>query len=287
MFSEPEEVVEGQNNTRLLSPFNFDSELCSSLNPTHDQDTSIISTEEAMSNEYIQATDNIPRQNRLHWVLPAAQTRRDQKLFENLQTTPGHSLRLIPRLALNGNSVIDTGGVFRDTINRVFRSIYESDIFESTNVGAPKSFRELSPIEFEYHKAKYFVLGKIFYWFVIIHRQVPYPMDINPAIVVYAIHGKIPRSILQQIDASVNILIQEIAGYNSEATANDITENVKDWLRIIGVPLEDFTNDLQNLSKGASYLADNIATLAVVNNSLQAFDHFRDGFNDQRGFETV
>jgi len=149
-------------------------------------------------------------------------------------------------LTITGNSVIDIGGVFRDSINRLFNALYTSDLFnvEDIYVGTKRSFRELSPVEVGYRKAKYFVLGKIFFWFVIVHHQIPYPMDINPAIVAYAIHGKIPRDIIQQIDPSVNNFIKEIADYNSETTANEVTENVKEWLGVIGVPLGNFMNDL-------------------------------------------
>ena len=268
-------VQDAHSNTGLLSPINFTF------------DPASISTQDAFLNEIKLATDNISEWTCLRWSLSSAQETRELMLFEKLLGTPGHSFRLIPRFTMSGNSVVDIGGVFRDSINRMFHGIYESDIFNSvgTNVGNKKTFRELSPVEVGYRKGKYFVFGKIFYWFIIIHRQIPYPMEINPTIVAYAIHGKIPRSILQQIDPSVNLFIEEILQYNSETTMDKVTEIVRDWLKIIGVPLDDFVYDLQ--TKNVSDVADNIATLATVNNSLQAFDHFRNGFNDQRGFESV
>ena len=152
-----------------------------------------------------------------------------------------------------------------------------------------KSFQPLMPTECGCRRPKYFVFGKIFYWFVIIHRQIPYSTDINPAIIAYAICEKIPRNVLPHIDGSVNSLVQQILSYNSQTSQEAIDTNVKDcqWLHLIGIPLSDFMNDLQNPEKGPGYLADTIATLAVVNDSAQAFAHFHQGFNDNRGFETV
>jgi hypothetical protein len=142
-------------------------------------------------------------------------------------------------------------------------------------------------VEFDYHRQKYYVIGKIFYWFVFIHCQIPYPTDINPAIVAYAIHGSIPPTILPQVDASIHLVVQQILSYNSRTSSNGISESVKEWLSIIGIPLPEFLIDLRDSQKGPRYVADLVATLATINNSLQAFKHFRDGFNNDRGFESV
>jgi hypothetical protein len=239
-----------------------------------------------MSTEYNRATADVPPESRQRWMLRGSQALREQELFDFLLNTPGHDLRLLPRLSIFQNEVIDAGGVFRDSINRLFGSMYNSDMFSQSSHNT-KSFRERSPTEFVYYRSRYYVFGKIFYWFIIIHRQVPYPMDLNPAIVAYAIHEKIPQSILLQVDPSVHTLIQQILGYSSRTSVNAIVENVREWLSIIGVPLSDFMSDLCHPQKGPKHLADTIATLAVVNNSFQAFSSFRDGFNDNRGFETV
>jgi hypothetical protein len=268
-------------NNQLMSPIAFTSR------PHTEQDqTSTISAHQVISDEQMRATEGMSVENRERVTLRGTEESQRRQFFQFLVTTPGQLLRVLPRLSIVGNNAIDAGGVFRHTINRHFKILYdESDIFVTTS--NTRTFRERPAIEFEYHRDKYYVLGKIFYWFIFIHRQIPYPTDIDAAIIAFAIHGRIPRTILPQLNAAIDALVGEILTYNARTSINRISDNVKGWLSTIGIPLDDFVTDLHDSRKGPMYLADRVGSLAIMNNSLQAFQYFRNGFNKDRGFESV
>jgi hypothetical protein len=183
---------------------------------------------------------------------------------------------------------IDTGGIWRTRINQVFEALLHSDLFDHTAEGE-LTFAEYPSAGFSFRHGRYFVLGRLFYWSVFIGRDIPYPRNISQAIVHFAIHGTVPRSVTSRrgtTEAIANIA-GIIEGYTFTTTIDNISGEVKYWVGQLGINMDDFMADLHHPSRGPLHISERLSTSAVLGTCAQAFWSFKKGFNSERGFESV
>ena len=252
--------------------------------PEYDSD-SPISTLQVLQTEQRRATSHSSG-NVEYWRLKSDMTQRTQDLINYLYNCSGHQLTKIPRLTIDGSHSIDVGGVFRNEINQVFRSLFESEIFTLDTNGF-QTFTEYNVMNFTLRTKQYFVLGRIFYWFVFIHRHIAYPVAINPAIISFAIYGEIPLSVMERINGGLARALALIKTYNFRTAAAAIDEDVLQWLSQIGIDFSDFIEDLHHQQRGPHYLIRMIGNTVILGNCKPAFEEFQKGFTSQRGFSSV
>jgi hypothetical protein len=120
-------------NIQLMSPISFSSRHHAESQNSN-KGTSTMLAQQVILDEQMRATYGISLENCQRLTLRGTEENQRRELSNFILTTPGRLLRILPKLSILGNDVIDVGGVFRDSINRLFKSLYESDIFaESTS----------------------------------------------------------------------------------------------------------------------------------------------------------
>ena len=246
----------------------------------------ILNVEQTLLAEVQRATANTT-EDREEWTLQGNSEQQTSELLDRILATPATQFGREPKISIVGNIALDMGGPFRQYVANAFNSLLSSDEIFSDHSSELRSFREHPLHVFTYQQNRYIVLGKLFYWFVIIHKCIPYPHKLNPAIVAFAIHDTIPLNVVPHANRSVMQILNLIEGYNSRTSINVIDEIVKEWLENLGIPLSDFMNALSDRNKGSLYFMKGIAMLAVINNCQQAFDYFRMGFQSGRNFISV
>src|SRR5436190_6150882 len=156
----------------------------------------------------------------LTWNLSNVAGERYQQMLNNLFNCRPSELRTIPRLRIRGSPAIDVGGVFRDQINEIFRSLIQSEIFVHSHTSDSFSFAIFDDAQYDVREREYVVFGRILYWFVFIHRCIPYPIAMDLAIAAFAIKGEIPFSILSIINPALAGIVDRIRTY-SESTSEE------------------------------------------------------------------
>jgi hypothetical protein len=84
---------------------------------------------------------------------------------------------------------------------------------------------------YTFHQCQYVVFGKLFFWFVFMHKEILYPNNLNPAIVAYAISGTISMDVVSQIGLVLGGVAQMVAGFdvNISRTA-EAPQEIRDWI---------------------------------------------------------
>ena len=223
--------------------------------------------------------------NRQVWNLASNRQRQYLQIIDHLFNSQGHQLRIVPELSIHNSPALDIGGVFRAKINEVFQFLLHSDIFTFDNTIEKTTFTLFSALQYQYRHKQYLAFGQIFYWFVIIHRHIPFPDSLNPAILAYGIHGYIPTNVIQQVDEVTADVVEIIKSYTTRTPEDRISDDVKNWLTAKSVNINDFMSDLR--TNGPQYLAETTGTMAIVGDCLSAFMFFREGFTKNRGFTSV
>lgn len=186
--------------------------------------------------------------------------------------------RIVPKLYIHGNPAIDIGGVFREKISETFEFLLQQSCFVN-DISVGITFREyLNPMEMLLYENSYTVLGKIIYWFVFIHRYIPYPKKLDPAIIAFAIYGYIPESLVSESVARIVALIRT---YNSNTSEDAIDDEVLIWLSGSNdrrSDLSSFVQTLRDPNKGSEYIIRRICTTSCIGVRNVAFDNFRLGF---------
>jgi hypothetical protein len=209
------------------------------------------------------------------------------QMINLLYNCSGQHLRRLPHVRIDSSPALDAGGVFRAHVNQAWTYLLEeSGIFDRDQAGR-KSFAIIEVDPLGIRKKHCIVFGKILYWCVLIHRIIPYPIDLNPAIVAYAIYGSIPFTVLQQVNNSVATIANIIRSYNSRTSADNIHPHVLEWISAIQLDLANFMFFLRSREFGPEYLAEQISTGIVLGRNREAFNHVREGFQFDLGFTSV
>ena len=239
-----------------------------------------------LTHEQERVTQNAP-EIRIFWHLVGSDEDHLVSLMECLFNCPPMDLRAIPQL--HGSPVIDAGGVFRDKVNRLFQQLLDSkDILENDLSTGCLLFCEYEDsLQYASRQKQYSVLGTIFYWFVFIHRFVPYPLTLHPAIIAYAIYGYVPYSVLAKAVPSIAPIIRNIESYTILTSLDEIHDDVLTWLDTINYSKESFLADLHDRHRGAQYLSRELGTRVIMGKRKEAFDMFRNGYRKMLGFISV
>ena len=113
-----------------------------------------------------------------------------EEFLEFLYSTPDHEFKRTIRIRISQSPAIDVGGVFRDKIGSAFQFLLNSDIFVMNEASNMKTFRPfINRMGYQQRKAQYIAFGKIYYWSVIVRRCIPFPNNMDPAILAYGIYG--------------------------------------------------------------------------------------------------
>jgi len=241
-----------------------------------------------LAHEQERVTQNAP-ETRTLWYLVGSDEDHLVSLMECIFSCSALDLRAIPQLRLHGSPAIDAGGVFRDKVNRLFQQLLDSkDILENDLSTGCLLFCEYEDsLQYASRQKQYSVLGTIVYWFVFIHRFVPYPLTLHPAIIAYAIYGYVPYSVLAKAVPSIAPIIRNIESYTILTSLDEIHDDVMGWLTAINYPMESFLADLHDRNRGAQYLARDIGTRVIMGKRKEAFDMFRTGYRKVLGFISV
>ena len=206
------------------------------------------------------------------------------ELLQLLQSCKGSELRKLPSFQAR----FSVGrGVFSALVNNLFEYIIEdSGILELNGSDSPcLTFVTLSHSAYQFKARYYHVLGKMLYWFVIIHELIHFPFRLDPVITAYAIYGYIPDSLIP----TPNMLrtMATIRQYSSDVDENLIGDEVRLYIEEAGISFEDFLRLLRNSVEGGTSISRLLSTTIIVGRNIQAFELVREGFNYERGFESV
>lgn len=204
---------------------------------------------------------------------------------------PDAEFSIIPHLSIDGNNAIDVGGVFNDKIGLLFNELLASDIFYTDNNGNQKFVKFNGSMAFNQREKKYIVFGKILYWYVIIHRCIPYPTTLDPAIVAYGIYGdEIPISCLES-ESAFKSLIETIQGFSNDPPSQHYIENLlTPWVEFLEIDLEYAVQSITRGADGAKGFARELLLNYVVHGKERAFLPFHRGFtgsDSERTFTSV
>jgi hypothetical protein len=242
-------------------------------------DYSVLTPMEILQREQDRAVSN-RQTGAILWTLHGDPTDHTCLLIEYIYNCLGPELKIVPVLRIPQSISIDAGGIFRDKINRVFDYLMQSDILVKDPTTHKLTFAEFEAPSFYREREKlYVVFGTIFYWFILRHRLIPYPLlDLNPAIVAYAIYGYIPQTAVDAFTPSAASTTRLIARYTVNTTASEIHEEVKSWLTAIRYSFDLFMTHLHDPNRGPAYLMREVGTQIVLGRCQNSFDMFREGF---------
>jgi hypothetical protein len=242
-------------------------------------DYSVLTPMEILQREQDRAVSN-RQTGAILWTLHGDPTDHTYLLIEYIYNCLGPELKIVPVLRIPQSISIDAGGIFRDKINRVFDYLMQSDILVKDPTTRRLTFAEFDAPSFYREREKlYVVFGTIFYWFILMHRLIPYPLlDLNPAIVAYAIYGYIPQTAVDAFTPSAASTTRLIARYTVNTTESQIHEEVKSWLTAIRYSFDSFMTHLHDPNRGPAYLMREVGTQIVLGRCQNSFDMFREGF---------
>jgi hypothetical protein len=210
-----------------------------------------------------------------------------QQLIDYFANSQGHELRRLPMLSIHGSPAVDAEGVFRTKVNMVFEFLLNSDIFTIDEKIQKKTFAEFSGLGYQSRRKRYFVFGLVFYWCIIIYRQIPFPESLNPAIFAYGIYGYLPTTVIHQVNPEIAEIVETVEQYTPRMSIDAVDENVKSFLNHHSFDFGEFISDLRHSQHGPQLLARTIGTTTVIGNCMTGFTYFREGFTSNRGFTSV
>ena len=242
-------------------------------------DYSVLTPMEILQREQERAISN-RQTGAIIWTLHGEPDDHIHLLIEYIYNCLGPELKIVPVLRMPQSISIDAGGIFRDKVNRVFDYLMESDILVRDPTTRKLTFAEFDePASYRTREKSYVAFGTIFYWFILMHRLIPYPLsNLNPAIVVYAIYGYIPQTVVDSFTQSAASTTRLIARYTVNTSANEIHDEVKTWLTAIRYSFDLFMTHLHDPNRGPAYLMREVGTQIVLGRCQNSFDMFREGF---------
>jgi hypothetical protein len=216
------------------------------------------------------------------WSLAGNTNDQMTAIIDIVSQASGMGLAIVPHILLHDSAACDTGGVLRDIINTVFDHLLRrANLFElDEDTDPPRyAFPTFSRTLLHAKKRSYQVFGKLLYWFVIIHKQIPFPNDLHPSIFSYSVYGYIPMSLTQSLNASVYEMAMKIQSLNNVDTLRSIPMDVGTWLQQFpDISTRTVLNNLKDLDQGPSVVACQLATNAIIGWHTDQYNWVREGF---------
>jgi hypothetical protein len=215
------------------------------------------------------------------WELDGLPDHHIQLMITRLIDSPVGQLRSLPRIRLQGSNVCDTGGVFRAKINETFDYLLrQSDLFTLNQVSRRYSFTPHSHVSLQRKRRQYQVFGKILYWFVIIHEQIPYPTDLDSSVLAFCIYGYIPLDLSELENPAFANVAKQIRQLNitSNASLIPLSKDIHDWLYEFEITQKEFTQKLQDPEQGPEVVACQLGTTALLGHCTEQYNWVAEGF---------
>jgi len=241
-------------------------------------------TDEVLTSErdYIVALADSLSLSAKTWSLAGDTDDKKKMVIEIVSQASAMDLAIIPYILLHDSEACDTGGIFTDTINTVFeKMLRRSDLFQlDTNMDPQRyTFSTFSRTLLHAKKREYQVFGKLLYWYVIIHQQIPFPNDLHPSIFGYSIYGYIPMSLTQSLNASVYDMAMKVQRLDNVDTVGSIPMDVATWLgQFRDISTRTVLNNLKDLDQGPSVVACQLATNSIIGWHTDQYNWVREGF---------
>jgi hypothetical protein len=230
-------------------------------------------------------------QPRLRWTIEFSHQIFDDLLNYIFNCEP-QRLGKIPSLDILDIVAVDAGGVFTDSINAIFHQlihnsgisfiwyqlIHNIDFFlvtmdPTTGLEQSITLAPLSdPLSHNRFKKQYVVFGRIFYWFVLIHKIIPYPISMDPVILAYAIHGEIPIRALSLLNPALYRLIRGISDIDTLCSNTELS----DWLANTDLSISTFLSFTRrhNLQLAMRQLCNGV----MIGNHMKQLQYIHEGF---------
>lgn len=215
------------------------------------------------------------------WELIGISDDHIQIMINCLTETDAVYLTTVPQIQLHGSNVCDTGGVFRAKINETFDYLLQrSDLFTFNELTRRYGFTPYSHVSLQQKRKRYQVFEKILYWFVIIHEQIPYPMDLDSSILAFCIYGYIPLDLSEMENPSFVKVAQQIRqlDINSTTILVPLSKDITDWLYQFEITRKEFTQKLRDSEQGPEVVACQLGTTAILGHYTEQFKWVAEGF---------
>jgi hypothetical protein len=225
----------------------------------------------------------------LYVNLSQHEDRHVEELSEFLYSTPDYEFKRTIRIRISQSPAIDAGGVFRDKIGSVFQSLLDSDIFIMNEASNVKTFRPfINRMGYQQRKAQYVVFGKIYYWFVIVRRCIPFPNNMDPAILAYGIYGdNLPTTCLEATHP-LRQMVETVLRFTNETQRDEIIRTLEPWREQCCINLNYAVTQIMDVDGGRMPFLKALFKNAVFNDANDAFEYFREGFiGEDRAFPSV
>jgi hypothetical protein len=224
-----------------------------------------------------------------NWEISGNLEDHNQSLLESIYRTEGHKLRMIPGLKIHGSDSVDTGGVFRAKVNRLFEFLMMK-CFKTDDTSKLQTFASSTDIPDKDVQKYYYTFGKILYWFVLFHGEIPYPVGLDPIILSYCIYGYVtPAAANHRNRSVVNIAKQIDDGQpirQRGRSAIDSNDDLTAWLRALMITKSEFNQCCRSLNS-KKLIAQWFTTIAMLGKHLHKIGYIREGFTNAIGFTTV
>ena len=176
-----------------------------------------------------------------------------QSLIDTVSQAPSTEFAVLPSIKLHGSPACDAGGVFTDKINLTFNHLLRCmDLFELNHSISSESryvFKSLSHMGLKGTKKLYQVFGKLLYWFVIVHEQIPFPNDLSSTILAFCVYGYIPLSLTVLLDPATHKIAMKIQNLDVD-TLVTVPKEIGSWVNGIGVQPQDLLESLLDPNQG-------------------------------------
>lgn len=241
-------------------------------------------TDEVLKSErdYIEALVNSLSLSAPTWSLVGNTDDQTTTVIDIVSQASAMDLAIVPHILLHDSAACDTGGILRDVVNTTFDYLLRRiDLFELDNTTEPQryTFPTLSRTLLHAKKRYYQVFGKLLYWFVIIHKQIPFPNDLHPAIVGYSIYGYIPMSLTKSLSPSIYAMAMTVQRLDNVDTLRSIPQDLAAWLEEFpDISTRTVLNNLKDPDQGPSVVACQLATYAIIGWHTEQYDWVREGF---------
>lgn len=215
-----------------------------------------------------------------------------QVLIDTVSQAPPTEFAVLPRIKLHGSPACDAGGVFTDKINLTFNHLLRHmDLFELNRspIDSPTDpptdpptdsryvFKSFSHTVLKGTKKLYQVFGKLLYWFVIVHEQIPFPNDLSPAILAFCVYGYIPLSLTRSLDSAAYEIATKIQNLDVD-TLVTIPKEIGSYVNTFGIHHQELLESIRDPNQGPHVNACRIATKAILGWHTKQFEWVREGF---------
>lgn len=156
---------------------------------------------------------NEPRPTATAWELLGSTSDHIQTILDRVAIMPAAELAMLPRIRLHNLATCDTGGIFRVKINEAFDYLlHKDDLFTFDTFMSRYMFAAHSHVSLQQKRRRYQIFGKILYWYVIIHQEVPFPTLLDPTIFAFCVYGYIPVALSESENPAFATLATQIRG---------------------------------------------------------------------------